>query len=147
MGAFPVVVVGPGLQMSVALLGVGPVLRVSPLAQGGLDEAFGLAVSSGGVGASTLMADLHGLTSLAELSRAVAGAVVGEQGAHADAVGGEEVGGGGEESDRGFGLLIGQHLGKGQAGVIVHGHMQSQEAGMFLLAPQASIDADRKSTR
>ena len=47
----------------------------------------------------------------------------------------------GEESDGGFGLLIGQHLGEGQARVIVHGHMQRQEAGMFLLAPQASIAA------
>ncbi len=87
------------------------------------------------------MFDVHGLTSLTELSGAVAGAVVGEQSAHADTVSGEEVGGGGEESDSGFGLLIGQHLGKGQARVIVHGDMQRPETRMFPLAPQASIAA------
>ncbi len=50
MGTLTVVVVGPRLQVSVALLGVGPVLGVSPLAQGGLDEALGLAIGSGSVG-------------------------------------------------------------------------------------------------
>ena len=38
-------------------------------------------------------------------------------------------------------LLIGQHLGEGQTRVIVHGNMQSQEAGMFVLSAQASIAA------
>src|SRR5271169_4749448 len=127
MGTLTVVVVGPRLQMSVPLLGVGPVLCVSPLAQSGLDEALGLAISPGGVGAGALMADLHGLTSLTKLAGAVTRSVVGEQGAHADTVGGEEVPGGGEESDGGFGFLIRQHLGKGQARVIVHGDMQGQE--------------------
>ena len=72
---------------------------------------------------------------------AVAGAVVGEQGAHADAVGERRSGGPRQESDSGFGLLIGQHLGEGQAGVIVDGHMQGQEAGMFVLAAQAAVAA------
>jgi hypothetical protein len=36
-----VVVVEPGLEVLVALLGVGPMANVSPFAQGGLDKAFG----------------------------------------------------------------------------------------------------------
>jgi len=39
-----VVVVSPGSECEVALIGVGPVSGVGPLAQGGLDEAFGFAV-------------------------------------------------------------------------------------------------------
>ena len=46
-----VAVAQPGLKVLVALLGVGPVARVSPLFQSGLDEAFGLAVSARSVGA------------------------------------------------------------------------------------------------
>jgi hypothetical protein len=38
-------------------------------------------------------------------------------------------------------FLIGQHLGEGHAGVIVDGHVQRQEAGMFLLAAQPAIAA------
>jgi len=37
--------------------------------------------------------------------------------------------------------LIRQHLSEGHAGVIVHGHMQSQKAGTFALATQAAIAA------
>ncbi len=45
-----VVVVGPWLEAGIALVGVGPVFCIGPLAQGGLDEALGLAVGSGRVG-------------------------------------------------------------------------------------------------
>jgi len=44
------------------------------------------------------MADVQGLTGLTKLPGAVAGTVVGEQGAHGDAAGSEEVGGGSEEA-------------------------------------------------
>jgi hypothetical protein len=55
MRAIPVVVVGPRLQMSVPLLGVGPVLCIGPFGQGGLDEALGFAVGSWGVGPGAVM--------------------------------------------------------------------------------------------
>jgi hypothetical protein len=42
------VVVHPGLEVGVALVGVVPVAGVSPFAQGGLYEAFGLAVGARG---------------------------------------------------------------------------------------------------
>src|SRR6185437_5627491 len=69
------------------------------------------------------------------------GAVVGEQGAYADAVRSEELDGRVQEADGGFGLLIGQHLRKGHPRVIVDGYVQGQEAGMFLLAAQPAIAA------
>ena len=53
----------------------------------------------------------------------------------------EELDGRVQEADGGFGLLIGQHLGKGHAGVVVDGHMQGQEAGMLLFAAQPAIAA------
>ena len=86
-----------------------------------------------------LVFDLHLLASVPELVGAIAGAVVGQQGAYADAVAWRrsrrrEL----QEADGGFGLLIGQHLGKGHARVIVDGHMQSQEAGM-LAACRAAV--------
>ncbi len=74
-----------------------------------------------------------------ELAGAVAGAVVGEQGAYGDAVAGEELDGGAPKIARGLGPLIGQHLGEGQPGVIVHGYMQGHEARMLALAAQAPV--------
>ena len=58
MRSFAVVVVGPGLKMSVSFLGVGPVFCVGPFAQRGLDEAFGLAVGSGRVGPGAAVFDV-----------------------------------------------------------------------------------------
>jgi hypothetical protein len=40
-----------------------------------------------------------------------------------DAVGGEEASGSGQEPSAGAGLLIGEHLGIGQAGVVINGGM------------------------
>jgi hypothetical protein len=46
-----------------------------------------------------------------------------------DAVGGEEAGGSVKEPSAGGGLLVGQHLGIGQAGVVVDGGMDEVVAG------------------
>ena len=89
MRSFTVVVVGPWLKMSVSFVRFGPVFCSCPLAQRGLDEALGLAVGFGRVGPRAVVLDLHGLADLAKLAGTVAGAVVGEQSAHADAVAGE----------------------------------------------------------
>ena len=68
MRAGEVVVVQPGLQVLVALLGVGPVTRVSPLAQGGLDEAFGFAVGARSIGAGEAVTKAELQAGLAELA-------------------------------------------------------------------------------
>src|SRR6185437_13079141 len=93
MRSLVVVVVGPWLQAVVSLQGVGPVFCVGPFAQGGLDEALRLAIGSGCVRSGSAMLDGHLLAGLTELSGAVTGAVVSKQGAHADAVHGEELDG------------------------------------------------------
>ena len=111
MGSFAIVVIVPWLEVSIPLLGVGPVSGVCPLAQSGLDKAFGLAIGSGRVWSGAAVFELHLLAGGAELSGSVAGAIVGEQGADADAVVGEEVHRRVEEADGGLGPLIGQHLG------------------------------------
>ena len=50
MRTVEVVMLEPGGELLIAFLGVEVVANVSPLAQGGLDEAFGLAVGAGSVG-------------------------------------------------------------------------------------------------
>ena len=83
------------------------------------------------------------LASVAELVGAITAAVVGQQSAHADAVASEEVNGILEEGDGGVGLLIGQDLSEGQAGVVVDGDMQGLPSGMFVLAATATVGAPR----
>src|SRR5271167_310447 len=95
--------------------------NVSPLAQGGLDEAFGLAVGAGSVGAGEAVLDAELEAGGAKVAGAIAGAVVGEQAANGDAVLGVEGDGGAQESDGGFALLVGEHAGESEAGVIVDG--------------------------
>ena len=91
MRSLVVVVVGPRLEAGIALLGIRPVFGVGPLAQGGLDEAFGLAVGSWRIGSGAAVFDLHLLAGESEEAGAIAGAVVGEQSADADAVTSEEL--------------------------------------------------------
>jgi hypothetical protein len=92
MGPGEVVVVGPGSEGEIALIGVGPVSGVGPLAQGGLDEAFGFAVGLWRVRASAAVLEAHLATSAAKLVGAIAAAVIGEQSTDGDAVASEEVG-------------------------------------------------------
>ena len=87
-------------------------LGIGPLAQCGLDETLGLSVGSWGIWSGASVFDSHGLTSVTELGGAIAGAVVGQQCAHADAVSGEELHSLVQEADGGAGLLIGQYLGE-----------------------------------
>ena len=137
MGPGEVVVVGPGSEGEVALLGVGPVSGVGPLAQGGLDEAFGFAVGLWGVGASAAVFEAHLETSPTKVVRAVAAAVIGEQGAHGDAVASKEVNRIPEEGDGGFSLLIGKDASEGHARVVVNGDVQGLPAGMLMLSARS----------
>src|SRR2546429_9724830 len=83
--------------MLIAFLRVEVMANVGPLAQSGLDEAFRLAVGAGSVrtGEAVLHAELE--AGGAEVSKAIAGAPVGEQAADGDAVLGIEGDGGAQE--------------------------------------------------
>ena len=124
-----VVIVGPGSEGKVALVGVGPVSRVSPFAQSSLDEAFGFAVGLGRVRTGAAVFEAHLRTSLAKVVGAVAAAVIGEQGADADAVAGEKVNRVFEEGDGGGSFLVGQDLSEGETGVVIDGDVQGFPAG------------------
>ena len=91
MRSFEVVVIGPGLEMGVALRRIGPVFGVGPFSEGGLDEAFCFAVGLWRVGFGAVVADREFTTGMSEQVGAVAAAVVGEQSAHREAVAGEEL--------------------------------------------------------
>ena len=123
-----VVIVGPGSEGEVPLVGVGPVSGIGPFAQSGLDEAFGFAVGLRRVRTSAAVFEAHLQTSLAKLVGAIAAAVIGEQSADEDAVASEEVNRIPEEGDGGVGLLIGEDASEGQARVIVDSDMQGLPA-------------------
>ena len=91
MRSLVVVVIGPGLEMGVALRRIGPVFGVGPFSEGGLDEAFCFAVGLWRVGFGAVVADREFTTGMSEQVGAVAAAVVGEQSAHREAVAGEEL--------------------------------------------------------
>src|SRR5579863_3465428 len=125
--------------MLIAFLRVEVMANVGPLAQGGLDEAFRLAIGAGSVGTGEAVLDAELEAGGAEVSGAIAGAVVGEQAADRDAVLGVEGDGGVQEGDGSFGLLVGQHAGEGEAGVIVDGDVQSLPAGELRAAAAPAI--------
>src|SRR6266446_5775033 len=143
MRTVEVVMLDPGRKLLITFFRVEVVANVSPLAQGGLDEAFCLAVGARRVRAGEAVLDGELETSGAEVAGAIAGAVVGEQSANNDdAVLGVEGDGGAQEGDGGFALLVGQHAGEGEAGVIADGDVQSLPAGKLRAAAAAAIAAN-----
>ncbi len=124
-----VVVLLPRRELLIAFLGVEVVANVGPLAQGGLNETFGLAVGARGVGACEAVLDAELEAGGTEVAGAIAGTVVGKQAANDDAVLGVEGDGGMQEGDSGWALLVGQHTGESETGVIVDGDVQSLPAG------------------
>ena len=66
MRAVEVVMLEPRGEMLIAFLRVEVVANVGPLAQGGLDEAFGLAVGAGSIGAGEAVLDAELEASVAE---------------------------------------------------------------------------------
>ena len=129
MGAMPIVVVEPGEQMVGALEGGEVGAGIGPFAEGGLDEALGLAVGARSVGAGEVVADAEAAASATEVGGAITGAVVGEQASDADAqralVGLDEE----EELGSGRAAFIGQDLGEGDAGMVVDGEVDELPAG------------------
>jgi len=139
MGTVEVVMLEPRRELQIAFLRVEVVANVGPLAQGGLNEAFGLAVGARSVRTGEAVLDAELEAGGAEVAGAIAGAVVGEQAADGDAVLGVEGDGGAQEGDGGFGLLVGQHAGEGEAGVIVDGDVQSLRAGELRAAAATTV--------
>ena len=105
-------------------LGGGVVdVGIGPLAQGGLDEAFGLAVGAGRKGARVSMAEASREAACVEGTGAVTPAGVGQHAADLDAemlVVGER---GGEKRGGAGGRLVGVDLGEGHAGMVIHADM------------------------
>src|SRR6266478_1110611 len=142
MRTVEVVMLDPGRKLLITFFRVEVMANVGPLAQGGLDEAFGLAVGARRVRAGEAVLDGEWETSGAKVAGAIAGAVVGEQSGNDDAVLGVEGDRGAQEGDGGFALLVGQHAGEGEAGVIVDGDVQSLPAGELRAAAAAAIAAN-----
>jgi hypothetical protein len=134
-----VVMFEPRRELLIAFLRVEVMANIGPLAQGGLDEAFRLAVGARSVGTGEAVLDTELEAGGAELVGAIAGTVVGEQAADGDAVLGVEGDGGAQEGDGGFALLVGQHAGEGEAGVIVDGDVQSLPAGELRAAAPPTV--------
>ena len=139
MGTVEVVMLQPGQEMLIAFVGVEVMANVGPLAQGGLNEAFGLAVGARSVGAGEAVLDAELEAGGAEVAGTIAGTVVGEQAANGDAVQGVEGECGVQEGDGGFALLVGQHAGEGKAGVIVDGDVQRLPAGELRAAAPTTV--------
>ena len=85
MRTMPVVMVKPGLELVIAMLGSGINTGVSPFAQSGLNEALGFAVSAWSIGAGEAMAQAQGENGATEGMGAIAMAVIGKQSADANA--------------------------------------------------------------
>jgi hypothetical protein len=81
-----VVMLEPGRELLIAFLGVEIGANLGPLAEGGLNEAFGLAVGARGIGTGEAVLDAELEAGGAEVAGAIARAVVGEQAVDGDAV-------------------------------------------------------------
>ena len=113
--AVPVVIVEEGREAQRALVGMGVGVSVSPLAEGGLDEALGLAVSLRAIGAGETLLEAEGGDGGAHGTGAVAGAVVGIDALGVDAVLGKESERGVEErAGAGRGFIL-EKLSEGEA--------------------------------
>jgi len=137
-----VIVLDPRGEMLIALLGVSVVACVSPFAQRSLNETFGFAVGAWSVRASEVVTDAELNTSGAEVAAAIAGTVVGEQAADANAVLGIEGDGGAQESNGGDCGLVGEHAGEGEAGVVVDGDVESLPAGKLRATATTAVAAN-----
>ena len=85
MRSVPVVEVCPGGEMLAPVSGVLVEPGIGPFADGGLDEAFGLAIGSRSVDASTDMFEFEIAAGIAEAVGVEAGSVVGHEAARLDA--------------------------------------------------------------
>ena len=134
----PIVSVQPTGEVLAALAGVVVGACVGPFAQRGLDEAFGFAVGSRGIGSGADMAQFQSSAQFCEVFRAVAGAVVGHDAGEGDSEGLEVAQGVDERATGAVSGLAGLDASKAYPGVIVDGHMHVFPSGApGTLAPDA----------
>ena len=114
-----------------ALVGVGVGVGVSPFAEGGLDEALGLALGFWSVGSSAALFKAEAEDGGAPGVGAVAGAVVGVEALGVNAVFGKEGQGGVEEDDGAGGGFIWEELGEGASGMVGDGAVAELPTGAW----------------
>jgi hypothetical protein len=105
---------------------------ISPLAGDGLDEAFGFAVGLGAVWSGEVVSEVKFSTGMSEEPGAVCRAAIGEEALDLDAVESIKVNGlvkGIEDAGNGF---IWEEAGKGEAGVIIDGDVETFDAGVAI---------------
>jgi hypothetical protein len=132
----PVVVVEEAGEALRALVGMGVGVSIGPLAEGGLDEAFGLAIGLRSVGPGEALLEAQACDFRGHGPRAVGGAVVGVETLGGDAKLGKEGQCVVEESEGTGGRFVWVELSKGEAGVIVDGDVEILPAcawGMVVL--------------
>ena len=142
MGTLSVVGVDEG-EHGLASFGGGAIgVGVGPFAQAGLDEALGLAVGAGRVGAGPDVAQAGGGDGFAEAVASIGRAIVGHDPLDGDAMGGEE---GQRPAQKGTGallFLVGEKFRVGEPGGIVDGDMERFPAGSALAALAAPVAGD-----
>jgi hypothetical protein len=141
MGASVVVVVQPDRQLAAPVGGGAVGHGIGPVLEHGLDEALGLAVGLGRVGPGPQVAQAERLAGLAEEMAAVAGAVVGHDPAHADAVAGEPDHCPSEEARAAVAGLVVQDLDIGEPGMVVDADVDKLPADAIVLAAPGPGDA------
>ena len=112
-------------------------MSISPLAQGSLDKALGLAIGLRGIGAGEAMFEAEGGHGIAHSARAITGAVIGVNALGLNAMVLEESEGGVEEGQSAVSGFIGEELGEGETAVVVEGDVEifpASAADMIALA-------------
>src|ERR1035437_5447837 len=141
MGAVEVVVMQPVFELFFSFSRVLIASRGGPLAQGGLDEALGLAVGARRVGARKSLFEMEFVHELAIQPVAIAGTVIAVDAAEGDAEAIEVGAGHEEEADRRLVALIGQDGGEADARVVVDSNVQVLVAGAARLLAEDAGDA------
>src|ERR1017187_10129412 len=124
MRAMEVVVMQPVFKLYFSFCRVLVGARVGPFAQGGLDNALGLAVGSRRVGARKSLFEMKFVHELAIEPVAIAGAIIAVDAADGDAEAAEVGAGHEKEADRRSMALIGQDGREADARVVVDGDVQ-----------------------
>jgi len=142
MRAMPIVAMEPERQFGGALLRcvVGP--GIGPFAQGGLDEAFGLAIGLGRIGPGADVLDGEPPQRLGVAMGAETCAVVGHDALDLDAVGFEEAQGVEEKPQAGAPRLIGEDFRIDQARMVVDGQVHVFPANAAAVALPRAIAGD-----
>src|SRR5215218_2431779 len=123
-----VVVVDPGTQCECAVVARLVADGVSPVAQQGLDESFGLAVGARPIGAGADLPDVKAGTGRGEGLGEIAGAVVGHDAFDAHAALGEPSHGALEEACAGVAAFVVEDLDVRDAAVVVDGDVHTVPA-------------------